>query len=56
MQLKRNQKEIGENYRVDEETGEVIDSLEKLQKAVEGTTLGELKGLNILKGLFDPLE
>jgi hypothetical protein len=56
LQLKRNQKEIGENYRVDEETGEVIDSLEKLQKAVEGTTLGELKGLNILKGLFDSLE
>ena len=41
---------------VDEETGEVIDSLEKLQKAVESTTLGELKGLVMLKGLFDEFE
>jgi hypothetical protein len=41
---------------VDEETGEVIDSLEKLQKAVESTTLGELKGLDMLKGLFDEFE
>lgn len=38
---------------VDEETGEVIDSLEKFQKAVESTTLGELKGLEMFKELFE---
>ena len=54
IQFERKQKALeGKDYKVDEETGEVIDSWDKLQEAVEKMPLEKLKEFKLFKELLE---